>query len=251
MPDILTVIQGRRSVRAPFDPERPVAPQDVQQILEAARWAPTAHNMQNFEVLVVDDKDVLARLGDVKSPASAVFIRENFEQLAFSEEELIQKKVGIMGTMFPPAWTTPGADFDKVARESEPSYLKNTMRGCPPVLVVCYDARKRAPASEGDFLGIMSLGCVMENMWLMAQSLGIGFQIMSVFSGNLVEKEVKQILGILDTMQIAFASRLGYPIPTGFKYLRVRRNLEDFAHHNRFGARLSSPHAALDGKPGR
>ena len=30
--------------------------------------------------------------------------------------------------------------------------------------------RKRAPASEGDALGIMSLGCVMQNMWLMAES---------------------------------------------------------------------------------
>jgi len=237
MSDILKLIQDRRSVRAPFDPERLIASQDVQQILEAARWSPTAHNMQNFEILVVDDKETLKKLGDIKSPPSGVFIRENFEQLSFSEEELLRKKVGIMGTMFPPAWRTPGADFAKIARESEPSFLKDTMKGCPLVLIVVYDVRKRAPASEGDVLGLISLGCVMENMWLMAQSLGISFQIMSVFSGDLIEKEVKRILGMPDYMKIAFASRLGYFTPTGFKYLRVRRELEDFTHHNHFGRR--------------
>jgi hypothetical protein len=31
-----------------------------------------------------------------------------------------------------------------------------------------YDNRKRAPASEGDALGLISLGCVLENMRLTA-----------------------------------------------------------------------------------
>ncbi len=238
MSDILTLIKDRRSVRAPFDPSHPVALQDVQQILDAARWSPTAHNMQNFEIVVVDDKELLKKLGEIKSPPSEVFIRENFEQLSFSEEELLKKKVGILGTMFPPAWRTPGADFAEVARSSEPSFLKDTMKGCPLVMIVIYDTRKRAPASEGDVLGFISLGCAMENMWIIAQSMGIGLQIMSVFSGDGVEKEVKHLLDVPEYMKIAFASRLGYPVPTGFKYVRVRRDVEDFTYHNKFGMKL-------------
>ncbi len=45
MRDILDILQARHSSRIPFDPERRVAEQDLQRILEAARWAPTAHNM--------------------------------------------------------------------------------------------------------------------------------------------------------------------------------------------------------------
>ena len=120
MPDILTLIQARRSVRAPFDPNRPIAAPDVQQILEAARWTPTAHNMQNFDILVIDDKDVLAKLGKIKSPPSEVFIRENFDQLSFSEEELLRKKVGIMGAMFPPAWRTALSRYSKPAKSPMP-----------------------------------------------------------------------------------------------------------------------------------
>jgi nitroreductase len=240
MIDSLALIQARRSARAPFDPERPVALADVQQILEAARWAPTAHNMQNFEVLVVDDPARLAQLGAIQSPVSEVFIRENYAQLSFSEEELLQKKVGLLGTMFPPAWRTPGAKFDEIARDSEPTQLKSTLRDCPLALIVVYDPRRRAPASEGDVLGFMSLGCVMENMWLMAQSLGVGFQVMSTFSGNVIEPEVKRILDIPDPLKIGFAARLGYPKAAAFGPLRVRRDVEGCAHHNRFGNKLKA-----------
>jgi nitroreductase len=97
-----------------------------------------------------------------------------------------------------------------------------------------YDPKKRAPASEGDVLGFMSLGCVMENIWLMAQSLGISLQILSAFASPPVEKELKKILGIPDQLKIAYCCRLGYPTGAS-KYLRVRRDIEDFAYYNKFG----------------
>ena len=238
MTEIRDLIQQRHSTRAPFDPGHPVAEEDLRQILEAGRWAPTVHTMQNFEVIVVDDPKVIERLGSLQSRISAVFLRENYQQLALSEEELLRRKVGILGTMFPPSWRATGADFEKVARESAPSSLQSTIRGSPTLLVVVYDPARRAPASEGDFLGIMSLGCLMENMWLMAESLGIGFQIMSVFGGETIEEQVKEVLGVPQSMKIAFAVRLAYPSSSPGKPLRVRRDVEDFVYHNRFGSRF-------------
>ena len=208
MQDVLKLIQERYSARAPFDPQRPVAKQDLTQILEAARWSPTAHNMQNFEIIVVNDTTLLERLGTIESHISEEFIRENYQQLSFSEEELRQKKVGILGTMFPSTWTDSAKMGEAVGATS---FLRETIRGSPVVLVVIYDPEKRAPASEGDVLGFMSLGCVMENMWLMAQALGIGFTIMSVFSANSMETEVKRVLHIPENLKIAYACRLGYP----------------------------------------
>ncbi|WXG41290.1 MAG: nitroreductase family protein [Candidatus Freyarchaeum deiterrae] len=232
--DILKLIQQRQSSRVPFDSRRPVSKEDLRQILEAGRWAPTAHNMQNFEVLVVDDKKALEKIGNIKSSISVEFLRENYEQLSFSEEELLEKKVGILGTMFPPAWRDP-AKMEEIARQSTPMPLIQRIDGSSVLLVVIYDSRKRAPASEGDVLGFISLGCVMENMWLMAQSLGIGLQILSVFSAYPVAKEVKRILNIPEYMNIAYTIRLGYPVSAPAKYLRVRRDVEEFTHHNRYG----------------
>jgi nitroreductase len=236
MSEILKIIQERHSTRAPFDPEHPIAKKDILQILEAARWAPTAHNMQNFEIIVVDDSDQIETLGSIKSRISEEFLRENYEQLSFTDEELIRRKVGILGTRFPPSWRTPG-DWSLVAREAEPSSLDQTIKDSPTLLIVTYDARKRAPASEGDVLGFMSLGCVMENMWLMAQSLGLSFHILSVFGNEAVEKEVRKILKIPEHMKIAFACRLGHSVPAQRELLRVRRDIEDFVHHNAYGAK--------------
>jgi nitroreductase len=234
MTDILKLIQQRQSTRVPYDPNRPVAKEAVMQIIEAARWAPTAHNMQNFEILVVDDKEALEKIGNIKSQVSEAFIRENYQQLSFSEEELLQKKVGILGTVFPPDWRDP-AKLDKAVRESRPTLLKQRINGSPLLLIVVYDARKRAPASEGDVLGFISLGCVMENMWLMAQSLGFSVHVLSVFSGNVVEKEVKQLLSIPEYMKVAFAFRIGYPASKPAKHPRVRHGVETFTYHDRFG----------------
>jgi nitroreductase len=234
MDDIIKLIQDRHSSRWLFT-EKKVAKEDVMKIIEAARWAPTAHNMQNFDIIIVDDKKVLEKISIVKSPPSEEFIRENFQQLSMSEDELKKKKVGIMGGGFPPAWRD-ALKIDQAVKDMTPTPLSYTIKNSPCLLIVIYDSRKRAPASKGDILGFLSLGCAMENMWLAAESLGIGFQIMSVFSGKEVSAELKKILSIPAYMEIGFAIRLGYAPEQ--KYLRVRRDAGDLTHHNLFGNRM-------------
>ena len=231
--DVLELIKGRRSSRIPFEAGRPVAKTDLKKILEAGRWAPTAHNMQNFQIVIVDDKTILGKIYAINSRISLIFIKENYKQLSFSNEELLKKKTGIMGAMFPKSWITPGAKIDQNA-DSRP------MPGSPLLAVVLYDPSQRAPASEGDFLGIMGLGCVMENMWIMADSLGLGFHVVSSLGSGATEKEVKRILGIPEKWKIAFTFRLGSPVSHPDRYLRVRRDIPDFTHHNRFGRRLKA-----------
>lgn len=85
-------------------------------------------------------------------------------------------------------------------------------------------------------LGLISLGCVMQNMWLTAESAGIGVQIMSVFSNAEVECALRALLGIPAHMKTAFAFRLGYPADTPGRCLRVRRDIDRFTHRNTFEA---------------
>ncbi len=162
-------------------------------------------------------------------------MEENYEQLSFSEEELRRKKVGLLGLMFPPSWRTPGKR-PVIDEEHARSVLGAPILNSAALLVVTYDSRRRAPASEGDALGMMSLGCVMENMWLVAEDLGIGFHIQSVLGADRVALAVQRTLGIPEHMKIGFAVRLGYP-KTPATYLRVRRDVEDFTHRNRYGRR--------------
>ena len=234
--ELLRLIQERRSQRGPYDPQRPISKENVRQIVEAARWAPTAHNMQNFQVVVIDDTEVLQAIGKTGFSLSEEFVRENYRQLSFSEEELAAKKVGVLGTMFPPFMRKP--DFrlsDLTEEEKKGAASRVPLQATSVMLVVLYDPAERAPASEGDFLGIMSLGCVMENMWLMASSLGIGLHIVSSLAAGPAEIALKRLLEIPANLKVAFTCRLGYPVGQQGSYLRVRRDVEDFAHHNRFG----------------
>jgi nitroreductase len=236
MQDILRVIKERQSARGLYDPKHLVAKQDLLDILEAARWAPTAHNMQNFEIIIVDDTRVIKDIGNLTYPLSTSFIRENYQQLSFSDEELLQKKVGLPASHFPPALTTPAAARGEIAGEQKNSFVGRAITSSPVLLIVLYDPRKRAPASEGDFLGIISLGCAMQNMWLMASSLGIAFHVVSALSEDRIGKEVKRILDIPVALKIAFACRLGYPVMPLVE-VRVRRDIEHFTFRNRFGNR--------------
>lgn len=76
--------------------------------------------------------------------------------------------------MFPPAWTNPEAWSSDSDYTSQLTFLGRSVGETQLLLIVLYDCNRRVPGSEGDFLGHMSLGCVMENMWLMSQSLGVG-----------------------------------------------------------------------------
>jgi nitroreductase len=235
--DILKIIRERQSARVPFDRDKRIPPEHLRQILESARWTPTAHNMQNFEVVVVDDRELLDAIANIRGEISEEFVKENYEQLSFSEEELRRKKVGLLGTMFPESWRTPGVP-PRLDEAHAHSILGEPIQSSAALVVVLYDPRRRAPASEGDVLGMISLGCLMENMWLVATSLGIGFHVQSALSGRRVEAEVKKLLGAPERLKIGFACRLGYPA-RNTEYLRVRRDVAEFAHRNTYGTKVT------------
>jgi nitroreductase len=237
MEDMLKLIRERQSVKGPYDTGRMIAKQDLRQILEAARWAPTPHNMQNYEIVLVDDKSLLESLANIRYPITDSFIQENYQYLSLSEEELLRKKIGLLGTRFPAAFRTPGVKPDEAAYEELHSGLRRLIEASPILGVVTYDPDKRAPDSEGDFLGHIGIGCVLENMWLMAHRLGIGLQVISIFNKEPAEGEVKRVLAIPESLKIAFAFRLGYALCAPAQHLRVRREVDLFTHHNRFGNR--------------
>ncbi len=54
--------------------DQPIDPDDLRRVLEAARWTGSAKNLQNWSVIVVEDRDQIARLaacGDFTSPLLA------------------------------------------------------------------------------------------------------------------------------------------------------------------------------------
>jgi nitroreductase len=234
---LLALIRRRHSSRGAFNPERKISDATLAKVLEAARWAPTPNNMQNFEIIVVDDARTLASIEQLPAEMSEAYLKENYALLSTSEDELRARKIGTMASLYPRAWVDPEAWNPESVYRSQLTYLGKSFLQPSLLLVVLYDAGTRAPGSEGDTLGLMGLGCVMENMWLMAESLALGMHVLTVFSDSRVETEVARILKIAPPMKIAFACGLGYPIEPVVEGVRVRRDLRDFVHHNTFGGK--------------
>jgi nitroreductase len=191
--------------------------------------------MQNFQVVVVNDPKTLTLIGELPAEMSEAYLKENYALLSTSEAELRIRKIGTLASIYPRAWVDPEAWSPSSDYRSQLTYLGRALLQPKVLLVVLYDARSRAPGSEGDTLGLIGLGCVMENMWLTAESLGLGMHILTVFSDSQVEAEVRRVLKIEPQMKIAFACSLGYPADPTVEGVRVRRDLEDFVHHNAFG----------------
>ena len=55
--DFLQLVQARQSDRS-YDKERPVEPEKLERILEAARLAPSACNAQPWKFVVITDKEL-------------------------------------------------------------------------------------------------------------------------------------------------------------------------------------------------
>ncbi|MBI3991044.1 MAG: nitroreductase family protein [Candidatus Omnitrophica bacterium] len=61
--DALEALASRRSVRAYED--KPVSKQDIEKIIDAARFAPTANNVQPWEFVVITDKKTRAEIASI------------------------------------------------------------------------------------------------------------------------------------------------------------------------------------------
>lgn len=66
--DVFNAIKTRRSVRAYT--EKDISEEDVRKILEAAMLAPSAANEQPWEFVVIRDKSILDKVGDINKYAS-------------------------------------------------------------------------------------------------------------------------------------------------------------------------------------
>ena len=61
--DFLQLVLSRQSDRA-YDKERPVEPEKLERILEAARLAPSACNAQPWKFVVITDKELAQKSGE-------------------------------------------------------------------------------------------------------------------------------------------------------------------------------------------
>ncbi|MDV2481866.1 nitroreductase family protein [Methanoculleus sp. Wushi-C6] len=167
--DIFDAIHRRRAVRRYLP--RPVAREDIYRILDAANWAPSAMNLQQWEFLVVTGKKI-REMGESFHAIVGGYAREGAS---------------------PPG----GEEFLRFAR---------TYGGAPAVIVVLTDA---ADAPNMQRANLESASAAMENLLLAATALGLGTCWMTGPLQD--ERSLRTILDIPAEKEIVAVTPLGYP----------------------------------------
>ncbi len=167
---MLHAVKSRRSVRH-FTKEKP-SRQDLESILEAGRFSPTASNMQNVSYMV--------------------FAEETAELNRLAMEELRSYRYDSEGfaKVFPPPMTTRRIDFD---------YDDFLFKGAPAVILTLSPSAVNAVIATA-------------NMELQAVSLGLGALYVGFFTRLAAKNErLRSYLGLADTDDVVTCLAVGYP----------------------------------------
>jgi len=163
------VIRSRRSCRVFSD--QPVERDRLERVIEAATWAPSGKNRQNFRIFVVagEKKDRLVAIADRSFPLIEPSLRKMYDEKIVTFTRNFFKTLG-------------GA----------------------PVLLVFYSA----PTEEGAFVDTQTVSAAIQNALLAAAYEGLGTCWMT--NPVHLRDEVNEVLGIQDMDLIAFVP-IGYP----------------------------------------
>jgi|WetSurMetagenome_2_1015567.scaffolds.fasta_scaffold121591_3 nitroreductase len=218
--EVFEAIYGRRSIRG-FRPD-PVPLRLLDEIIDAARWAPSAQNIQPWELILLGG-DVLAELKarlteklEAKEP-SALDIpspeyTEKYARRAAENRERVDK------SRFPPGTK------DLQQKRDEFWVKGGRFHDAPNAIVVCMD-KELLP------LCLLEAGIITQTICLAAYARGLGTCIMrrSVWWPDLI----REALGIPPSKMMVISVAVGYPDTTdrGNDFNRSRVPVTDITYH--------------------
>jgi nitroreductase/NAD-dependent dihydropyrimidine dehydrogenase PreA subunit len=208
---VMELLKSRRSIRAFRD--KPLAKDAIETIIEGARFAPSGHNSQSTEFLVVQDRDLLKQVSALVIEYLKFEI-SRFGNPIFRTFALLANRESAESGLH----EIPG--FKRMTRQFE-SGEDPILNGAPALLV--FHARQTVGFAD------VNAQLALQNASLIAHSLGIGhFYTGWVLSpcraprARAWNRRIPDLLGIPAGNQLFGALALGYPIPR-FKNMIERK----------------------------
>ena len=185
----------------------PVPREALMKIVEAATKAPSGANRQPWEFIIITDRDLAGKVGEI--------YREVW--------------LGAWGET-PAAGETPA--------HSQARYLAQHMPEVPAMILVCVDhSRGSTPLAAGQAITRGSEGSsiwlAVQNIFLAARALGLGTRLTTAHLRR--EQAVKDLLGIPDYVETVTLIPVGYP--QGRFGPAQRRPAAEVTSFDRYGAR--------------
>jgi nitroreductase/NAD-dependent dihydropyrimidine dehydrogenase PreA subunit len=192
---VFEMLRTRRSNREFLD--KPVPTAVVEQVLEAARTAPSAHNYQKTQYVIVQGTETRKRLFDLLAGFYAGLARQVNNPLVRAAYRLQLSKTELAGVV------RLRSDFDMIAehvRQGEDPFLHRA-----PCIIIAHAERDlNFPESNA--------AIALHNATLMAQALGLGgFLIGYLVAACGRDRRFAKLLDLPPTHRVYGALALGYP----------------------------------------
>jgi nitroreductase len=224
--DLYEAIRRRHTTNGAFA-DRPIDPEHKRTILELAARAPSHFNSQPWRFVVVEEAERRKALGRVAGESmrelmeDGRFWQQYRKYFRLTPEEVEASKDGIHidnipGVLKPFAkyiFTERGASMMNTFRV--PSVLGNDARklveNSPMLLGIALSHEVYKPDELSGLYTLISLGAVVQTIWLAATSLGMGMQFVST-PQEIPENWalVSAMLGVPAGFELIVLFRLGY-----------------------------------------
>jgi nitroreductase/NAD-dependent dihydropyrimidine dehydrogenase PreA subunit len=194
---LLEMLRARRSLRVFKDAE--VEQSVVERVIEAAQLAPTAHNLQNVEYIVVRNKDELKAISDMAvryfekmtKQLRNPLVRSIVRLTSGHEAKSLLDFAPEMGVMIEDYKN--GGDF--------------VLRGAPCLIVAHVERNIHLPEANAML--------ALYNASLFAQTMGLGSFLVGYLVGACArDRSIPHFLGVPKTHRVHGALALGYPKQT-------------------------------------
>jgi len=205
----LELLRSRRSVRLFTD--APVSREDVGRVLEAARLAPTAHNLQEVRYVVAQDKTLLAAIAKTTAAYFTGLAKQLRNPVArgLYRLALTRSEIDSATHMLP--------DFDYVAREFNAG--RDPILHNAPCVIIAHSRRSvNFPEANASI--------ALHNAALAAHAMGLGGFMLGYVTGACKrDLTIPRLLGIPSSHEVYAGLALGHPANNFTKWIR-RKPLE-------------------------
>lgn len=227
--DLFEAIKARRTSNGAFRPDL-IAPEHIRLILEMASHAPSHFNSQPWRFIVVQDQARRAAIADIAGDSMRMLIEEGTfwkrysKYFRFSQDETDRTSDGIHFDKIP-SMLKPFARYvfspkggAVINKFQVPRVLGNDAHklvGTSPLLLgITLTRGEYQPQELSGLYSVISLGAVIQTIWVSANSLGIGMQFVSTpmeVEGQW--EKIVELLEVPDDQALLVLFRLGYVDP--------------------------------------
>ena len=188
------LIRTRRSIRNFLD--RPVERELIGKVIEGARYAPSAKNIQSTQFIVVDDRDVLEKIASTV----AGWLGRSAKKL---KNPMIRSVYLMRGLTTKEEFTRWVGQFELTARNMERG-IDTILYNAPALILFHADKRTRFAEANANL--------ALQNATFTACTLGLGsFYTGYVVSACAHDKSIPRFLDVPEGHRIYAGLTLGYP----------------------------------------